>query len=93
MGDTVSGGNGRMGKIRVTEFDGVGEQQGLGGVVHDVKAAVLVEGGADVEAVTGPKVPRLASVGLVVDEGFASKRANWCGVVAMGAAEVLLGED
>ena len=43
MGDTVSGVKGRLGKVRVTEFDGVREQQGLGSVVHDVKTAVVVE--------------------------------------------------
>ena len=38
-----------------------------------MKTAVVVEGGAVVEAVTGKKVPRLARVGIVVDEGFASR--------------------
>ena len=53
---------------------------------------MLVEGGANVEAVTGPKVPRLASVGIVVDEYFSSNGGNWCGVVAMGYFEVLPGK-
>ena len=44
-----------------------------------MKAAVVVEDGADVEAVTGLKVPRLVSVGLVVDENFASKGDKCCG--------------
>ena len=46
MGDTVGRSKGRLDKVRVTEFDDVGEHQGLGGVVHDVKSAVVVEGGA-----------------------------------------------
>ena len=51
----------------------------------------MVEGRADVEAVMGAKLPRLASVGLVVDKNFASKGGKWCGVVAIGAVEVLPG--
>ena len=35
-----------------------------------MKLVVVVEGGANVESVTGPKVPRLAHDGLVVDEDF-----------------------
>ena len=58
-----------------------------------MKAAVVVEDGADVEAVTGLKVPRLVSVGIVVDDNFAPKGEKWCDVVAMGANEVLLGRD
>ena len=58
-----------------------------------MKSAVVVEGGAYVEAVTGPKVPRLASIGLVGDDDFASKGAKLCGVVAMGDVEVLPGRD
>ena len=77
----------------MTEFNSVGEQQGLGVVVHDVKAAVLVEGEAAVEAVTGPKVPRLARVGLVVNEYFSSKGSKWCGIVAMGNVQVIPGGD
>ena len=51
----------------------------------------MVEGRADVETITGTKVPRLACVGLVVDEDFSSKGAKWCGIVAMGDIEVLPG--
>ena len=67
MGDAVDGGNAHLGKVRVTEFNGIGEHRGFGGAVHDVKAAVVVEGRAGAEVATGLKVPRLASVGLVVD--------------------------
>ena len=93
VGDALDGGKGQLGKVRVTELDGVGEHRGLGGVVHNVKSVVVVEGGVNVEAVTVPKVPRLASVGLVVDDEFASKGAKWCGIVAMGDVEVLPGGD
>ena len=58
-----------------------------------MKAAVVVEGGADVEAATGPKFPRLAGVGLVVGDYFATKGSKWCGVIDMGSVEVLPGGD
>ena len=70
MDDTFGWSKGRLGKVRVTGFDGAGEQRGLGGVVHNMKSSVVVEGGANVEATTGLKVPRLARVGLVVNEDF-----------------------
>ena len=53
------------------EFDVVREQRGLGSVFQDVEAAVVVEGRAYVESVTGWKSPRLACVGIVVYEDFA----------------------
>ena len=58
-----------------------------------MKSAVVVEGGADLEAVTGPKVPRLAIVVLVVDEDPVSKGGKWCGAVSKGYVEVLPGGD
>ena len=56
-----------------------------------MKSAVVVEVGDDVEAVTGSKIPRLASDDLVVNEDIAYKGAKWSSVVAMGAVEVLTG--
>ena len=53
----------------------------------------MVEVRLDVEAVTGPKVPRLARVGLVVDDNFASKGAKWCGIVAMEDIELTPDRD
>ena len=58
-----------------------------------MKASVVVEGGADVGAVTGPKFPRLARVGLVMNEDFVSKGAKWCGIIDMWVIKVLLGGD
>ena len=88
MGDMVGNGKERLGKVRVTEFVGIGEKQCLVGAVHDVKAEVVVEVGANVEAVMGSKVLIIASVGLVVDEEFSSKGTKWCGIVAMEAIEL-----
>ena len=58
-----------------------------------MKALVVVEGGADVEAVMVPKVPRLAIVGIVVGEEISTKGGKWCGIVAIGAVKVLPGID
>ena len=58
-----------------------------------MKSAVVVEGKTDVESVTRTKVPRLASVGLVAYEVFASKGAKWCDVVAIGDVKVCPGGD
>ena len=93
MGDAVGGGKGRLGKVRVMEFNLIGEQQGLGGAVYDVKSVVVVEGVDDFETIIVSKFPSLMSVGIVVDEEFVSNGGNWCGVVVMGASEVLPGGD
>ena len=53
----------------------------------------MLEGGADVEAIPGTKVPRIARIGLVAYEDFASKGDKWCGIVTMGEVEVLPGGD
>ena len=58
-----------------------------------MEAAVVVEGGANVESITGPKVPRLARFWLVLDGDFASKESKWCGIVTVGGVEVLPGGD
>ena len=55
-----------------------------------------MEGRVYVESVTGSKVPIISCVGFVVDEDFASEGENkvkGCGVVSMGAVEVLPGGD
>ena len=75
----------------MTEFNGIGEQQGLGGVVHDMEAVVVVEDRADDESITGPKVPRLVRVGLVVGDFFSSKGGKWCGIVTVGGVQVISG--
>ena len=58
-----------------------------------MEAELVLEGGADVEAIPGTKVPRIARIGLVVDEDFESKGDKWCGIVTMGEVEVLPGGD
>ena len=38
-----------LGEVVVEDFDGVGDEGGLGGDVDDLEAAVVLEGGADGE--------------------------------------------
>ena len=86
--DAVCRSEGRLGQIGVTELDGVREQQGLGDFVHDVKAVVVVEGGADVENVASPKFPGLACIGIVMNKNLAAEWAECGGIVAVGGVEV-----
>ena len=51
MSDVVGRSAGRLGQIVVTELDVIREQQGLGDFFHNVEAAVVVEGRANVETV------------------------------------------
>ena len=88
MGDAVGRSKVLLGKVKVMEFNGIGEQQGLGGIVHGMEAEVVVEVGENVETITGTKVPRLARIGFVVDKDFVSKGAKWCGILTVGAVEV-----
>ena len=50
-----------------------------------------MEGGANAEAVTGLKVPRLKRAGLVMGEYFTSKGSKCGGIVATGAVGLLPG--
>ena len=65
-----------LGKIVVSEFDSVREEKGLGGIVGNVEAAVVIEGRADVEAITASEGPGRACAGFVVDDDRASNGAK-----------------
>ena len=55
---------------------GVGDKEGFGGGVDDLEAAVLFQGRADVEAVTGAEGPGGVGGGLVMYEYAASDGAD-----------------
>ena len=88
VGDVVGRNAGQLCQIGVTELDGVRKQQGLGDFLHDVEAAVVLEGGENVETITHPKVPGFAPIGIVMDENLAAERAEWSGIVAVGTVEI-----
>ena len=74
----VSGG--WLRKVVMAEINGVGDKGGFCGGVDDLEAAVVLQGGADVEAVAGSEGPGGAGGGLVVDEYAASDGAEGRGV-------------
>ena len=59
--------DGWMREVVVAEFNGVGDEEGFGGGVDNLEAAVVFQGGADVEAVAGAEGPGGSGGGIVVD--------------------------
>ena len=49
--------DGWMRKVVMAEFNSVGDKEGFGGGVDNLEAAVLFQGGADVEAVADAEGP------------------------------------
>ena len=89
--DSVFCGDGRLREIVVQDLDGVGDDEGFGGGVDDLEAAVVVEGGANCEALAPSVAPRGAFAWLGVDD---DGRAEWGyggGVEVEGAVEMLPG--
>ena len=50
------------------KFEGVGEQEGLGYAVDNVKIAVVIQSGSDVEALVAAEVPGFLDVRVVVND-------------------------
>ena len=57
MDDAVAFGHCGLGEVVVEELDGVRVAKGFGDPAHNVEAAVVVEGGANVEALAAAEVP------------------------------------
>ena len=55
--DAVALGYCGLGEVVMEELDGVRVAKGFGDAVHNVEAAVVIEGAADVEALTAAEVP------------------------------------
>ena len=49
--------DGWMRKVLMAEFNSVGDKEGFCGGVDDLEAAVVFQGGSDVEAVAGAEGP------------------------------------
>ena len=80
--------DGWMHKVAMAEFNSVRDKEGFGGGVDDLKAAVVFQGGADVEAVAGAEGPGGVGGGIVVYEYASSDGAEGGGVEVEGAIEV-----
>ena len=89
MEDSIFVRDGWMRKLFVVESNSVGDEEGSGGGVDDLESAVVFQGGADVEAVTGAEGPGGSGGGLVVDEDAAANGAEGGGVEVEGDIEVL----
>ena len=72
----------------MAEINGVGDKGGFSCGVYYLEAAVVLQGGADVEAVAGAEGPGGAGGRLVVDEYAASNGAEGGGVKVEGSIEV-----
>ena len=72
----------------MAELNGVGDKGGFCGGVDDLEAAVVFQGGANVEAVAGAEGPGGAVEGLVVYEYAASDGSEGGGVKVEGDIEV-----
>ena len=75
-------------EVVMAEINGVGDKGGFCGSFDDLEAAVVLQGGDDVEAVAGAEGPGGAVGGLVVAEYSASDGAKGGGVKVEGAIEV-----
>ena len=81
-------------EVVMAELNGVGDKGRFFGGVDDLEAAVVLQGGADVEAVAGAEGPGGADERLVVDKYAASDGAEGGGVEVEGFIEVLpIGSD
>ena len=74
--------------VVMAELNGVGDKGGFSCGVDYLEAAVMLQGGADLEAVVGAEGPGGAGKGLVVDEYVASDGAKGGGIEVEGAIEV-----
>ena len=83
--------DGGLGEIVVSKLDCVGEDEGFGGGVDDLEATVVIEGGADVEAIATAEGPGRACAGFVVDEDWAADGTDGRGVEIEGAVVVFPG--
>ena len=67
MGDAVLFGDCWLVEVLMQEFDGVGEQETLGGAVNNVEAAVVLDFGCNVELSAAAEVPSSSDVRLGVN--------------------------
>ena len=68
--------DGWMHEVVVAEFNSVGDEEGFGGGVDDLTAAVVFQGGDEIEVVGGTEFPGGSGGGLVVDEYAAADGAK-----------------
>ena len=82
-----------LGEVVVEDFDGVGDEDCLGGGINDLEAAVVFEDGADGEASAAAVVPYFVGTRLGVDDDRAAERGDGRGVEFERTVEFLPGGD
>ena len=80
--------DGWMRKVVRVEFNSVGDKEGFRGGDDNLEAAVLFQGGDNIEAVAGAEGPGSAGGGLVVYEYAKSDGAEGGGLGVEGSIEV-----
>jgi hypothetical protein len=81
----------RHGEVVMVEVDSVGDAEGLGFVIDDAMAVVMLKGDADIEFVRAVEVPGAASGWLIVGDDGAAEWEERDGIVVEGAIEVFPG--
>jgi hypothetical protein len=79
------------GEVVMTEVDSVGDAEGLGFVINDAMAAVMLQVDANIESVRAAEVPGAASGWLIVGDDRAAEWEERGGIVVEGAIEVFPG--
>ena len=73
----------------MAKFNSIADDCCSGGFGHCLVASVMLQSRADVVAVIGLVVPRLAQGWLVVQEDAASCRSHWHGIKVVRTKEVV----
>ena len=82
-----------LGEIIVEDFDGIGDEGRLSGGINDLKAEIVLEGGADGKASAAAVVPCFAGDRLGVDDDRAAEWGDGRGVEVEWPVEVFPGGD
>ena len=80
-----------MGDVGVAELNCVRVEVGLGLLINELIAALVVEGWTNIETLARAEFPKFLVVGIGVDEKSKTLRSNRSGVVVVGDMEVLPG--
>ena len=81
----------RLGDVVMAEIHRVGVEGGLGLLIHKMIAAVVAEGGSDIESLTRAEFLQFLVVRLGVDENATTYQYDGSGIVVVGAMEAIPG--
>ncbi len=87
----VSWCDGWDGEVVMTEFNSVGDAEGLGFGIINAMAVVMLKGDANIESFRAAEVPGAAGGWLIVGNDGAAKWEERGGIIVEGAIEVFPG--